>query len=41
MSFNNLKKRFGDEINQFPLLKILDRILSDPATVDSLLEELA
>ena len=41
MSFNNLKKRLGDEINQFPLLKILDKILSDPAKANLLLEKLA
>lgn len=40
ISFNNLKKRLGGEMNQFPLLKILDKILSDPAKADLLLEEL-
>jgi glycerol-3-phosphate dehydrogenase (NAD(P)+) len=41
MSFNNLKKRLGNEIDRFPLLKILDKILNDPAKADLLLEELA
>lgn len=41
ISFNNLKKRIGKEISKFPLLEILDRILSDPAKADLLLEELA
>ncbi|MDP3015230.1 MAG: hypothetical protein Q8N28_02350 [bacterium] len=41
MSFNNFKKRLGDEINKFPLLKILDKILSDPAKADLFLKELA
>lgn len=40
ISFNNLKKRLGKKINQFPLLKILDKILSDPAKTDSFLKEL-
>lgn len=40
LSFNNLKKRLGKEIDQFPLLKILDRILNDPSKAESLLEEL-
>ncbi len=40
MSFNNLKKRLGEEINKFPLLKILDKILNDPTKADSALEEL-
>lgn len=39
-SFNNLKKRLGKEIDKLPLLKILDKILSDPAKADLLLEEL-
>lgn len=40
ISFNNLKKRLEGEMDKFHLLKILDKILSDPAKADLLLEEL-